>query len=166
MKYIPQNFLETICTTEEDEKFEAELKDIIFQYLKPEDRYGQNSLDDIIRYLTDENSRSCEQIKKRINTQNEKIIALEVMLDPTYKASLQNQLKYKQDQLSNAQGAKPVEVAKPDLTGDEQAQAAKAAIDKLKTEIEQFNIVIKQKTDSIAEKRKRKTRDSLYKREF
>ena len=41
VKYIPQNFLETICTTEEDEKFEAELKDIIFQYLKPEDRYGQ-----------------------------------------------------------------------------------------------------------------------------
>ena len=31
VKYIPQNFLETICTTEEDEKFEAELKSIIFQ---------------------------------------------------------------------------------------------------------------------------------------
>ena len=40
VKYIPQNFLETICTTEEDEKFEAELKDTIDkskQRISPED---------------------------------------------------------------------------------------------------------------------------------
>lgn len=154
VKYIPQNFLETICTTEEDEQFEAELKDIIFQYLKPEDRYGQESLDGIIEYLTNENNKSCELIKDTIQRQNETIIGLELMLEPNYKLTLQNQLKYKQDQLSNAQSAKPKEVAKPDLTGNVEAQKAKAAIESLTTEIEKLKTTIQQKQEAIAAKKK------------
>lgn len=52
VKYIPQNFLETLCTTEDDNQFESELKKIILQYLEPAKRYGQNDLDSIINYLT------------------------------------------------------------------------------------------------------------------
>ncbi len=154
VKYIPQNFLETICTTEEDEKFEAELKNIIFQYLKPEDRYGQDSLDGIIDYLTNENSKSCELIKESIDGINERIITLEQMLDPNYKVSLQNQLKYKQDQLSNAQSAKPKEVAKPDLTGNEDAQKAKNAIDALTADINKLKTEIQTKQETLILKKK------------
>lgn len=154
VKYIPQNFLETICTTEEDEKFEAELKDIIFQYLKPEDRYGQESLDGIIEYLTNENNKSCELIQASIQRLNETIIGLEQMLEPNYKLTLQNQLKYKQDQLSNAQSAKPVEVTKPDLSGNEEAQKAKSAIDALTTEVGKLKAEIEQKQETLAAKKK------------
>lgn len=154
VKYIPQNFLETICTTEEDEKFEAELKDIIFQYLKPEDRYGQDSLDGIIEYLTNENSKSCELIKETIDELNERIITLEQMLDTNYKVTLQNQLKYKQDQLSNAQSAKPKEVAKPDLSGDAEALQAKAAIDALTAEINKLKTEIQAKQETLIQKKK------------
>ena len=154
VKYIPQNFLETICTTEEDDKFEAELKEIIFQYLKTEDRYGQDSLDGIIDYLTNENNKSCELIKKSIQEQNEDIIALEQMLDPNYRLSLQNQLKYKQDQLSNAQGAKPAEVAKPDLSGNEEAQQAKNKIEELTNEIEKLKAEITKQQTELAGKKK------------
>ena len=146
--------METICTTEEDEKFEAELKDIIFQYLQPEDRYGQNSLDDIIEYLTEENSKSCELIKKTIERQNEKIIAYEQMLDANYLITLRNQLKYKQDQLTNAQSAKPAEVLKPDLTGNEEAQRTKAAIDTLVVDIERIKAEIQAKQSTLAAKKK------------
>ncbi len=154
VKYIPQNFLETICTTEEDEKFEAELKSIIFQYLKPEDRYGQDSLDKIIEYLTNENSKSCELIKDAITRVNERIIALEQMLDPNYKTTLQNQLKYKQDQLSNAQSAKPKEVAKPSLIGDAEAQQVKIAIDSLTSDINNLKIAIQTKQEALIQKKK------------
>ncbi len=154
VKYIPQNFLETICTTEEDEKFEAELKDIIFQYLKPEDRYGQDSLDGIIEYLTNENSKSCELIKETINALNERIITLEQMLDTNYKVTLQNQLKYKQDQLSNAQSAKPKEVAKPDLSGDADAQQAKAAIDAQTADVNKLKTEIQAKQETLIQKKK------------
>ena len=154
VKYIPQNFLETICTTEEDEKFEAELKNIIFQYLSPEDRYGQDSLDGIIEYLTNENSKSCELIKEKIADLNAHIIELEQMLDPNFTTSLQNQLKYKQDQLSNAQSAKPAEVAKPDLSGNAEAQKAKSAIDALQADITKLNTEIQAKQDLLIVKKK------------
>lgn len=154
VKYIPQNFLETICTTEEDEQFEAELKDIIFQYLKPEDRYGQESLDDIIEYLTNENNKSCELIQDTIQSQNEAIIELELMLEPNYRMTLVNQLKYKQDQLSNAQSAKPAEVAKPDLSGNEEAQKTKAVIEALTAEVDKLKAEIQQKQEVIAIKKK------------
>lgn len=154
VKYIPQNFLETICTTEEDEKFEAELKDIIFQYLKPEDRYNQESLDGIIEYLTNENNKSCELIQDSIQRLNETIIGLEQMLEPNYKLTLQNQLKYKQDQLSNAQSAKPVEVTKPDLSGNEEAQKAKSAIDALTTAVGKLKVEIEQKQEALVAKKK------------
>ena len=154
VKYIPQNFLETICTTEEDERFEAELKCIIFQYLKPEDRYGQNSLDEIIEYLTTENSKSCELIKDNITSLNERIIALEQMLDPNYKMALQNQLKYKQDQLSNAQSAKPREVAKPDMSGDAEAQQVKVAIDSLTSDINNLKTAIQAKQEALIQQKK------------
>jgi len=150
VKYIPQNFLETICTTEEDEQFEAELKDIIFQYLKPEDRYGQESLDEIIEYLTNENNKSCEFIQDTIQSQNEAIIELELMLEPNFRITLQNQLKYKQDQLSNAQSAKPAEVAKPDLSGNEEAQNTKAAIETLTAEVDKLKAEIQQKQEALA----------------
>lgn len=154
VKYIPQNFLETICTTEEDERFEAELKSIIFQYLKPEDRYGQNSLDEIIEYLTTENSKSCELIKDNITSLNERIIALEQMLDPNYKMTLQNQLKYKQDQLSNAQSAKPREVAMPDMSGDAEAQQVKVAIDSLTSDINNLKTAIQAKQEALIQQKK------------
>jgi ABC-type lipoprotein export system ATPase subunit len=154
VKYIPQNFLETICTTEEDEKFESELKKIIFQYLQPEDRYGQDSLDEIIEYLTDENSKSCALIKEVITGLNERIIVLEQMLDPNYKTMLQNQLKYKQDQLSNAQSAKPKEVTKPNMAGDAEALQVKNVIDSLIFDINNLKTEIQRKKEALIQKKK------------
>ena len=154
VKYIPQNFLETICTTEEDDTFEAELKSIIFQYLKLEDRYGKGSLDEVIEYLTNENSKSCDRIKDTITGLNERIISLEQMSDPNYRATLQNQLKYKQDQLSNAQSAKPTEVVKPDLTSDADTLQVKAVIDSLISEISKLQTEIQTKQSAIIQKKK------------
>ena len=106
VKYIPQNFLESLCTTEDDQEFEVELKKIIFQYLDPTQRFGKNDLDSIIQYLSLENSISCDDLKAQIKTVNEEIIRLEDMQAPEYRSKLANQLKYRQEQLSNAQSAK------------------------------------------------------------
>lgn len=85
VKYIPQNFLETLCTTEDDNQFESELKKIIFHYLEPAKRYGRNDLDSIISYLTKENTASCAGIQERTSKINKDIIEKEAMLDPEYK---------------------------------------------------------------------------------
>lgn len=130
VKYIPQNFLETLCTTEDDQKFESELKKIIFQYLTPAQRYGLADLDEIINYLTKENADACSEIQSRIREINREIIAMEAMLAPSYREKLANELAYKQNQLSNAQSAKPKEVAKPSVEDDPEAKKAQAEIDK------------------------------------
>lgn len=135
VKYIPQNFLETLCTTEDDREFEIELKKIIFQYLTPDQRYGQNSLDGVIEYLTKESSISCAVIKSKIHDINSVILEKESMLESDYRAKLSNELKYKQEQLSNTQESKPQEVKKPDITGDEEAQKAKAKIESLQSRV-------------------------------
>lgn len=132
VKYIPQNFLETLCTTEEDRQFENELKKIIFQYLEPAHRYGLNDLDSIIDYLTKENAASCNEIQSRIKILNSDIIEKEAMLVPSYRVKLVNELNYKQEQLSNAQLSKPKEVIKP-LDSNPEVEQVKNEIDKFQS---------------------------------
>ena len=129
VKYIPQNFLETLCTTEDDQQFEKELKKIIFQYLDSSNKFGLNDLDSIIDYLTHEVSESCNAIQSQISHINREIINLEGMLVPSYKERLDNELKYKQAQLTNTQSAKPKEVTKPSLDNNPQAKAIKEEIE-------------------------------------
>jgi len=155
VKYIPQNFLENICTTEEDStKFETELKNIIFQYLSPEHRYGQKSMDDVIAYLTEENTKACDLIKEQIEDVNKKIIALEAKLDPRYRPTLQNNLQYRQEQLSNAQTSKPKEVAPPNIEENAEAQQTKTKIERLTQEEKELRIKLAQQLEWLIVKRK------------
>lgn len=155
VKYIPQNFLENICTTEEDSsKFETELKDIIFQYLRPENRYGLRTMDDVIAYLTEENTKACDLIKDKIEEVNKKIILLEAKLEPRYRPTLQNNLQYMQEQLSNAQAAKPKEVASPRIEGNVEAQLTKTQIERLTQEEKELRAILAQRLEILAAKRK------------
>lgn len=148
VKYIPQNFLETLCTTEDDNQFESELKKIIFQYLEPAKRYGLNDLDSIISYLTKENIDSCTEIQDRISKINKDIIVKEAMLDPEYKKKLVNDLTFKQEQLSNAQNSKPKEVQKPSVDDNPEAQQSKLNIEKLQDECKRLELEIQSARNS------------------
>lgn len=148
VKYIPQNFLETLCTTEDDNQFEGELKKIIFQYLEPAKRYGQNDLDSVINYLTKENIASCIGIQDVISKINKDIIEKEAMLEPEYKKKLTNVLTYKQEQLSNAQASKPKEVQKPSIEDNPKAQQSKMEIGKLQDECRNLELNIQSARDS------------------
>lgn len=63
---------------------------------------------------------------------------MEAMLVPTYKSKLENELKYKQEQLSNAQSSKPKEVVKPSLDDDPNAMEAKEELEKIQVTCKQF----------------------------
>lgn len=150
VKYIPQNFLETLCTTEDDHEFESELKKIIFQYLEPAKKFGLSNLDAIIDYLTKENSAACGEIQVRIKTLNTIIIEKESMLVPAYKSKLVNELKYAQEKLSNIQTSKPKEIAKPSLEDSQEAKKAKEDIEKIQERCKQI-IVLLQKLEEERE---------------
>ena len=73
-RYIPQNFLENLCTTEDEKTFETELKSIIFQYLPQEQKKGNANLDEVIASLSIELNKSEEAIVSRIKGQNARIV--------------------------------------------------------------------------------------------
>lgn len=113
VKYIPQNFLENLCTTEDERDFEREMKSIIFQHLPDNKRYNKQSLDEIVSYLSEDISNTEYTIKQQIEKINETIVALEEKKSPHYKKKLENALSLKQIEYDNLLKAKPQEVQKP-----------------------------------------------------
>lgn len=132
VKYIPQNFLENLCTTEDDQVFEEEIKKIIYQHLPENERYGKNSLDEIIAYLTATIISDEVTIKEEISKVNGLIINLENMKDGDYLKSLELEAAQKNKELENLAQVKPAEVAKPSGDETEESKAAKEEIKKLK----------------------------------
>lgn len=120
VRYIPQNFLENLCTTENDKEFEKELRSIIFQYLPDELKYGKTDLDKVIDYLSQEIEMSEKDIFEKIRECNKRIVDLEEKKNPNYIKSLENALELKQKALENLLSVKPEEVKKPVHEGNEE----------------------------------------------
>ena len=135
VKYIPQNYLETLCTIEDDNTFEDEIKSIIFQHLSEEGKYGKQSLDDVIDYLSVETKNAEKEIAIDIQSQNEKIIALEEKKRPEYAEKLKNELKLKNEELDNLNKIKPTEIEKPNHTDNEEELQKQKEIDDYKKQL-------------------------------
>jgi ABC-type lipoprotein export system ATPase subunit len=131
VKYIPQNFLENLCTTEDDQEFESEIKKIIFQHIPDAERYGKDSLDDIISFLSTTILADETLVKENISKVNTDIIALEIMKDNDTLKALELAAAQKQKELDNLIQVKPVEVLKPNGEETEASKTAREQIEKL-----------------------------------
>lgn len=136
-RYIPQSFLETLCTTEDEKTFETELKSMIFQYLPQEQKKGNANLDDLIASLSIELNRSEEAIISHIKEENEKIVDLESKKSLAYKLSLENALSLKKEEFDNLVKVKPKEVGKP-TPGNADSESLQKEVEELS---ENLNIV-------------------------
>ena len=112
VKYIPQNFLEKLCTNVESEEFEKELKQIIYSHTPGNKRLGKSSLDELIKYKSSLVNEEIHQIQTRIDELNQEIIILEEKASLNYKIGLENKLRLKQEELVVHQTIKP---QKPEL---------------------------------------------------
>lgn len=135
VKYIPQNFLENLCTTEDDMEFEKEIKSIIFQHIPKEGRYEKNSLEEIIDYLSSEIKESEKEIKLHISEQNKVIIDLEDKKKEDYKEQINNAKALKEKELENLSKVKPIEVSKPNHENSEEEQKKQDAINSLRVQL-------------------------------
>lgn len=117
VKYIPQNFLEKICTQlgkVEESDFDRELKKVIFSHVDSAGRLGKASLDELIDYKTSEANEKIQILKQELHRINEEIVALEEKAWPEYCQKLENLRVQKQHELEAHEKLKPVEVPKPD----------------------------------------------------
>jgi ABC-type lipoprotein export system ATPase subunit len=137
VKYIPQNFLEKICTqlgSIEESEFDHEIKKVIYSHVDTVDRLGQTTLDGLIAYKSTEASQHIDILKSELHRINEQIVALEAKSTPEYRGELQNLLDRKNDELAAHVANKPAEVAKPDNdpTRNKHISEASAEIERLK----------------------------------
>lgn len=132
VKYIPQNFLETICTQLggiEETEFDRELKKVIFSHVDSASRLGKASLDDLIEYKTTEANDELQILKQEMHKISEEIVSLEEKSQPAYRQSIENLLELKKKELGAHENSKPEVVQEP--TNDPQKQEEISRVAKL-----------------------------------
>jgi len=140
VKYIPQNFLEKICTQLgriEESDFDRELKKVIFSHVKIAERLGKASFEELIAYKTSEATAKIRILKQELHAINEEVVVLEDRSTPEHRQKIDNLFNVKQKELAVHENSKPAEVAKPEndpVTQKEIADVA-AAIEVAKKEL-------------------------------
>ena len=142
-KYIPQNFLEKICTQIgkiEESDFDQELKKVIFSHVDFSDRLNKGSLDKLIAYMTSEATTRIQHLTGELHQINERIIALTGQCSDEHRLQLNNLLSQKQLELDAHEKSKPTEVPKPENDPVKQKEIAKIAqtIEFTKTQLTEY----------------------------
>ncbi|MFH2074758.1 MAG: TrlF family AAA-like ATPase [Pseudomonadota bacterium] len=140
VKYIPQNFLEKVCTQLgkiEESDFDRELKKVIFSHVEIAERLGKASLDELIAYKTSEATAKIRILKQELHAINEEVVTLEDRSTPEHRQKIDNLLKVKQEELTVHEKSKPAEVAKPENDPVKQKEIAgvAAAVEVAKREL-------------------------------
>jgi len=116
VKYIPQQFFDKICNeigTDYDSGFDRELKNVIYSHVPEVDRLGFETLDELIKYKTNEIVKGIEITIGELEDICIKVSELEEQLTEDYKKTISEQLKSKEQELEIHMKNKPKEVACP-----------------------------------------------------
>ncbi len=140
VKYIPQNFLEKICTQLgkiEESDFDRELKKVIFSHVDSAARLGKGSFDELVIYKTSEANTRIHILKQELNHINTEIVALEERSQPEHRQKIENLLTVKRRELEAHERTKPAEVARPETDPVRQKEISEvaAAIEAAKSEL-------------------------------
>lgn len=99
VKYIPQHFLERLCSNVDSDEFEKEIKQIIFTHTPIDNRFNKSSLDELINYKSSLVYEEISQLLNEISKVNSEIIRLEKISSSSYKRSIEDKLKLKFEEL-------------------------------------------------------------------
>lgn len=116
VKYIPQNYLETICTELREAsstEFDREVEEVIFSHVEHPDRLGKQTLQQLIDYRTSERESAVALLRSELLAVNRAIVDLEARLTAPYKRALESELEQRRAELKAHVEAKPKEVEKP-----------------------------------------------------
>ncbi len=134
VEYLPQKYLERICTNIADDEFRATLNEVIFRYVKPPDRHGKTSLGDLIQYRTFQAQEDIAQKKQELHQANANVVALEMKLTEDYRKELEEKIKLKKEDLEAHGKAKPEEKQDPEV-GEGTSSAELSQVEQLRQKI-------------------------------
>ena len=142
VKYIPQNFFETVCNeiaAGEASAFDGEIKEVIFSHVPQDARLGRATLDDLIRIRTSEVERSITLLRAELQQLNRTILTLQSEASEAYRDGLVRQKDVKQAELSAHLARKPQEVAKPGEASDEVAREKMKLLEQARARLTKTN---------------------------
>lgn len=113
VKYIPQSFLEKLCTSIDKKVFEDELEKVIFSRLENHQKLGKGNLKEIINEKKSAIENEISQIKNQLSTINVEIIELENKNSTAYRTAFRESLLGKINELNVHEEAKPSPVDAP-----------------------------------------------------
>lgn len=113
VEYLPQKYLEKICSNIEDDEFRQKLNEVIFGYVEEKDRYGFTTLDELIEYLTGQTENDILSLKSALHEENESVLALERKLTADHLSEIEGKLKVRNDELDAHKKLKPLTIPKP-----------------------------------------------------
>ena len=134
VEYLPQKYLEKICTNIEDDEFRQKLNEVIFGYVENKDRFGTSSLESLIKYLATQTEEDIAKAKILLRSENEKVVEIEKKLTQEYKKEIDEKLKQKQEEVDAHNKIKSPIVLKP-LKDDKTTSKVSEEISKLDAQI-------------------------------
>lgn len=148
VKYLPQQFIEKLCNAD-DEKFEDELKTVIFSHVEEKDRLKEKSLNDLIKVKTNKYKKNIDILKMELSSINETIIEQEELCSTKNKNWLNEQIKSKKEDIIAQETIKPPEVEKIEANPEAQKQIYEASqkLDELYKNLNGITDEIKTKTN-------------------
>ncbi len=102
VKYIPQHYFEVLTADlEGQEEFEKEIKNMIFQHIPEEEKYGREGFDQLEGFLSKTYIEEIEPIKREIGRLNEQIVSLELKKLPEYIKHIKEKKRAIQREINN-----------------------------------------------------------------
>jgi DNA repair exonuclease SbcCD ATPase subunit len=145
-------------------EFQIELRKVIFSHISEADRLGKETLDELIRYKTEELKGQIENARREVSRVNAELVRLEEKASPQHIAQLEARLRLRQQELKAHTGNQPEKVEQPSNISLEQQAATevvatslaneRATLENLDTKITQQQALQKTLTEKIAIARK------------
>jgi hypothetical protein len=149
VRYIPQNYLETICNDlqiVEDSEFETQIEQVIMSHVPIDERAGYETLRSLIEERTSEIKDSIHYAQEKVRELNAVVADIEYRLSDRYRAELTQNLESRRREIQVLDEAKPPAVAKPsdDPNASAEMNAKLSEIKALGTEMRELEDSLQQ----------------------
>lgn len=116
VKYLPQDHVEKVCNELVgigEDGFEQELKAVIFSHVPEAQRLGHATLDDLVRFQTDEKQKRIDSLIKQLREASRLRAQWEAQADPVVKRELIEKVKRRELELESHEKGRPEEKPNP-----------------------------------------------------
>ncbi|MBY2966821.1 hypothetical protein HF251_29735 [Rhizobium leguminosarum] len=120
VKYLPQNYFESLTNEIEVQALRREIEDVVFSHVDVSDKIDAKSFHELEDRKTSASRQEASQIKTRLRELNIKILELEEQSEPALKTKLLAELVVLQNQVAALEASKPTVEEQPATETDQQ----------------------------------------------